>query len=530
MTFFRQKKLVLLVCLLTGFKLSKGYLNGENLTFDQKLHKRLFNSTYYSVDIIPRTDQSAAIDVLFGFELIKIVDVNAKEQSITVHAWVHQRWHNAMMTWNKSEFGDIDLIYVEPKKVWVPDIVLYNNNDEQDRFAGGRSSFRSGVALQSNGTSSWSNPVTFKSLCRINVTDFPFDIQTCELKLGSWMYNEKTLNINPMKNYKFPSEHFLKNGEWNIYSVKMKRHNRKYQCCDDRYVDVTITIEMGRESMDYVINLILPCCLISSMIFLGFVLPPESGERIGLSITVLLAMTVFQQLTSEIMPSYDFPILGQYYFAIILEIGASVVVTTTILNFYHRTNRRMPVWMKKLVMEWLAALVMLTDTPEKRKIMHRKSTRKIRRKSKRIICNDNGVTALGDECKEAHNPGFAVTFGDAVYSCGQSSESKGMEMENLGCPKNYRMNNFQFNSHEGLGDQTKEEVRPYKDDEGSLSQDELAIRHWEWTLVARILDRFFLIVAIVCGIVTVAAIFLPAPKLWRESPHLTTENARPMVD
>lgn len=185
--------------------------------------------------------------------------------------------------------------------------------------------------------------------------------------------------------------------------------------------------------------------------------------------------------------------------------------------------------MKKLVMEWLAALVMLTDTPEKRKIMHRKSTRKSRRKSKRIICNDNGVTALGDD-KEAHNPGFAVTFGDAVYSCGQSSESKGMEMENLGCPKNYRMNNFQFNSHEGLGDQTKEEVRPYKDDEGSLSQDELAIRHWEWTLVARILDRFFLIVAIVCGIVTVAAIFLPAPKLWRESPHLTTENARPMVD
>ena len=333
-----------------------------------------------------------------------------------------------------------------------------------------------------------------------------------------------------MKDYKFPSEHFLRNGEWNIYSVKMKRHNRKYQCCVDRYVDVTITIEMGRESMDYVINLILPCCLISSMIFLGFVLPPESGERIGLSITVLLAMTVFQQLTSEIMPSYDFPILGQYYFAIILEIGASVVVTTTILNFYHRTNRRMPVWMKKLVMEWLAALVMLTDTPEKRKIMHRKSTRKSRRKSKRIICNDNGVTALGDECKEAHNPGFAVAFGDAVYSCGQSSESNGMEMENLGCPKNYRMSNFQFNSHEGLDDQTKEEARPYKDDEGSLSQDELAIRHWEWTLVAQNFGSFLLNCGNClrhsdgCG-------DIPAcPEIMARITHLTTDNARPMVD
>jgi len=435
------------------------------------------------------------------------------------------------MSWNKSEFGGLDLIQVDSKRVWVPDIFLYNNNDDQERFAGGRNSFRSGVALQSNGTSIWNNPARFKTLCRINVKFFPFDIQKCELKMGSWMYNARMLNMKPMKDQKFPSQHFQPNGEWNIYSVKMKRNEQKYQCCQVPYVDVTITIEMGRESMDYVINLILPCCLISSMIFLGFILPPESGERIGLSITVLLAMTVFQQLTSEIMPSYDFPILGQYYFAIILEIGASVVVTTTILNFYHRTNRKMPGWMRKLVMEWLAAFVLLTDTPEKRKILHRKSTRRSRRKSKRRICEDNGVTALSDECKDAHTAAFTVTFSDAVYSCGSTtSESKGLEMENLGCSTNYRMNAFPFSNHEGLDDKSKEESRPYKDDADTLSEDELAIRHWEWTIVARILDRFFLIVAIICGIVTVAAIFLRAPKLWRQSSHLTMENPEPLVE
>ena len=55
------------------------YLEGghpnENLTFEQKLHKRLFNSTYYSTDLLPRTSHSAAIDVSFGFELVKIVEV-----------------------------------------------------------------------------------------------------------------------------------------------------------------------------------------------------------------------------------------------------------------------------------------------------------------------------------------------------------------------------------------------------------------------------------------------------------------------
>lgn len=47
----------------------------ENLTFEQQLHKRLFNSSYYSVDLLPRNDNNAAINVLFGFEVVKIVEV-----------------------------------------------------------------------------------------------------------------------------------------------------------------------------------------------------------------------------------------------------------------------------------------------------------------------------------------------------------------------------------------------------------------------------------------------------------------------
>ena len=37
-----------------------------------------------------------------------------------------QRWDNPMMRWNKSEFGGLDLIHVDSKRVWVPDIFLYN--------------------------------------------------------------------------------------------------------------------------------------------------------------------------------------------------------------------------------------------------------------------------------------------------------------------------------------------------------------------------------------------------------------------
>ena len=378
----------------------------------------------------------------------------------------------------------------------------------------------------------------FTTLCRIKVTYFPFDIQKCELKFGSLVYDAATMNIEPLKALKFPAAYFQENGEWGIYKIKMKRSEQYYQCCPDNpFVEITVTIDMARESMDYFINLIVPCCLISSMIFLGFILPPESGERIGLSITVLLAMTVFQQLTSEIMPSYDFPILGQYYFAIIMEIGASVVVTTMILNFYHRTNRKMPGWVKKLVIDWIATIVFLTNTSEKRKIVRRKTMRRSRCRQRSRIQNDSckrSIKKKPDDIKDQQNQGFnMVTFSDTIY-CGPSvSEPVNTDMENLGRQMNYGVNSYPFqNSHEALEVPLKnnEEARPYMDDSDNLSEDELAIRHWEWTLVARILDRFFLVVAIICGIVTVSAIFLRAPKLWKNLRKLTKDNPVALVD
>ena len=135
--------------------------------------------------------------------------------------------------------------------------------------------------------------------------------------------------------------------------------------------------------------------------------------------------------------------------------------------------------------------------------------------------------------KDQHNQGFNVTFGDTIYCGPSNTESLGAEMENLGIQLNYGVNTYPFkSSNETLDDQLKkkEEARPYMDDNEALSEDELAIRHWEWTLVARILDRFFLVIAVICGIVTVAAIFLRAPKLWSDFKMLSIDNPEPLVD
>ena len=57
---------------------------------------------------------------------------------------------------------------------------------------------------------------------------------------------------------------------------------KSYDCCPEKYVDITTTVHIRRRTLYYGFNLILPCVLISSMALLAFTLPPDSGEKISL--------------------------------------------------------------------------------------------------------------------------------------------------------------------------------------------------------------------------------------------------------
>ncbi len=60
-------------------------------------------------------------------------------------------------------------------------------------------------------------------------------------------------------------------------------------------------------------NVILPCMMMSVLTLLVFCLPPDSGEKIALGVTVLLAFSVFMLAISEKLPetSESIPLLGR---------------------------------------------------------------------------------------------------------------------------------------------------------------------------------------------------------------------------
>ena len=107
---------------------------------------------------------------------------------------------------------------------------------------------------------------------------------------------------------------YVANGEWDLISSSLVRNVVYYPCCHEPFPDVTITLIIRRKILYYMYNVILPCLMMSTLTLLVFCLPPESGEKIALGVTVLLAFSVFMLAISEKLPetSESIPLLGEF--------------------------------------------------------------------------------------------------------------------------------------------------------------------------------------------------------------------------
>lgn len=111
-------------------------------------------------------------------------------------------------------------------------------------------------------------------------------------------------------------------------------------------------IHLRRRTLYFIINLIFPCLLISFMSVLGFLLPPDSGEKIGLEITTLLSIIMFSQIITGIIPesSLSIPKIGLYFASVMIISATSIIANVFILIFHHKNvkiQQPMPKMVKK---------------------------------------------------------------------------------------------------------------------------------------------------------------------------------------
>ncbi|XP_076015421.1 neuronal acetylcholine receptor subunit alpha-4-like [Genypterus blacodes] len=318
--------------------------------------------------------------VHFGLSIAQLIDVDEKNQMMTTNVWVKQEWNDYKLSWNPDEYENVTSIRVPSELIWRPDIVLYNNADGD--FA---VTHLTKAHLFYDGRIKWMPPAIYKSSCSIDVTFFPFDQQSCKMKFGSWTYDRAKIDLINMDS-DVDQMDYWESGEWVIINAVGKYNTKKYECCTEIYADITYYFIIRRLPLFYTINLIIPCLLISCLTVLVFYLPSQCGEKITLCISVLLSLTVFLLLITEIIPSTSLviPLIGEYLLFTMVFVTLSIIITVFVLNVHHRSPQThgMPHWVRRVFLDVVPRFLFMKRPPGTAKdnckklieMMHRPTT------------------------------------------------------------------------------------------------------------------------------------------------------------
>ncbi|KAL4228146.1 Neuronal acetylcholine receptor subunit [Mactra antiquata] len=460
---------------------------------EQRLHHQIMQEKQYNKLVPPPAPPNAKVlTVKLGVRLSQILEVSEKNQIVTTKIWLKHEWLDMRLKWDPNDYGGLLYTNIPSDDLWRPDIILYNNADGDFNVT-----LLTKAKVYHTGLVHWEPPAIYKSYCPINVEFFPFDQQECFMKFSSWTYDgneidlrhvreDSGIHINNITIYPKGIDlcEYSQNVEWDIINVTARRKEKFYPCCPGKaYPDITFNITIRRKTLFYTINLIMPIIAISTLTVLVFYLPSDSGEKITLSISILLALTVFFLLLSDINPptSIVIPLIGKYLLFTMIVVTMSIFLTVYTLSVHFRSpaTHEMSPWIKRVFTEILPkALLMKRPPPDSQRTSVQKTAANIVEQYVRITGND-AERVVSPEYENLRQRRAVYRTVLAGYPEEVRSSLKGVTY---------------IAEHLKKGDE-----------DASIKRD--------WNYVAMVMDRLFLFIFTTAAIFGTIGIFLHAPSI-----------------
>uniref|UniRef100_A0A0K0F726 Uncharacterized protein n=1 Tax=Strongyloides venezuelensis TaxID=75913 RepID=A0A0K0F726_STRVS len=337
-------------------RLNRDIMMNEEIMNDEG---RLLKYILYNYDkaVRPVINASKSVKVFLGLTLTHIFNIDERNQIMEVNIWVEQFWNDERIRWDPRDFGNITKLTLPTSCVWTPDLVIINNARDFSRGF-----VDTNLHITYKGEMQWAPPAKVHSLCKLDVRFFPFEDNICFIELGSWVYDKSQLEIlivdREQGKNAFTIDSFMENGEWEIVNNRTINHTRQK---NGLYSSIKFELHLRRRMLYFLYNIIAPCGMLSILTLFQFVLPCESGEKITLGLTVLLAYSVFSFNIAESMPetSEAIPLIAIYLNAMMGISGLSVGFSVLVLNMQHKGAgiTEVPQWLQKLCFNFLCKIL-----------------------------------------------------------------------------------------------------------------------------------------------------------------------------
>ena len=307
-------------------------------------------ANYTSKMLKPNGPNNQVLRVFFDVGMIQLIDVDEKNGIIDGFYWIYQQRTDEKLSWDPTQYRNFSVTLPPEESIWTPNIALNNDADQALSKSSMTTSF---LRLFYNGMVTRTRVVKYRSSCTMSLKHFPFDEQNCTLSFTTWHYTATDLNLTSLEG---GPEKVLQyeNSEFEMLSITSSKEINPLL----NLISLNYHFIFRRRPAFYLLSMLLPCTVITLVAMLAFCIPPESGEKIGLGVTVLLSLSVFLLILSDQMPPMtEIPLIGVYYFGITLVVALSTSLSVLTSNLHYNAVYRVnkvPRWAEKVFLHHLA--------------------------------------------------------------------------------------------------------------------------------------------------------------------------------
>ncbi|KAL3868238.1 hypothetical protein ACJMK2_041069 [Sinanodonta woodiana] len=296
------------------------------LTNDKECHAAYWSAVSTEVEniftiydrktsVIPLQDLSQTLTVSLSLQLLAINDFDDVAGIMDISTYLSMEWTEEIYVSTHGLGAPDTSVTVSAASIWKPSLILVNSAGDSTEIVQEQSQVR--IYLKS-GKCEWTENVVFKASCRPNVYFYPFDVHDCSVKFTTRAYNSSELTLVASS---FKKDHFEESVTWNV------RKTSSETLIQDSKSHAKFQIIISRRSLNFVLNYILPILILSGLNVFVFILPRNSGERAGYSVTCFLAFVVFMNTIVTSLPKSSAPVsVLVYYLTVMMTISAVITV------------------------------------------------------------------------------------------------------------------------------------------------------------------------------------------------------------
>ncbi|CAJ0579135.1 unnamed protein product, partial [Mesorhabditis spiculigera] len=314
----------------------------------QAIVNQMLKPSIYDKSVMP-VDDGETLGMNITLNSFRLLSMDQKEESIQFQQEFLMTWKDRNLGWNRKNFSyDLEWVKVSANQIWTPDVIYYSTI-EIERLLDENQSY---ADVKYDGTTRYSYPATVTTPCNLQLDNFPYDEQTCDLLLGSWIFDDHQIDTNPTETNLQPTGKvgsrssiiFTGNSEWELLGITVSNYTMVIPR-DGNYSLIKYQVRMKRKPVYYVMVIQMPTLIIGTLTLFGMFTPfsqrMERWQKVELGLNMLLAISMMLNLVSNMMPKAErLPLLGNYIIAEIFLCAIGTVFAIILLEIHARADQR----------------------------------------------------------------------------------------------------------------------------------------------------------------------------------------------